>query len=212
MAAFVVVPKGQEMILEALADHFGGRVGAGVVVGLSEPSHQLLFFVALRFLGLPCPQVHLVSIQVGVAQVLLPVLEEPVELLDDERVLPNWNPAFGLLLGVLGRIMDFLDCLPCFSALLGIVVEVGDGALPPSAETGTVHHLRGLLGVDNRRIAAFGSGNWLHGEASLRRMLLRRAWRCIEKWRIPMIVVEAACSFLGRVFRVFGVDRRIDLP
>lgn len=95
---------------------------------------------------------NLIYIQVGVALMLLPILEETVELFNDKGVLSARNPASGLLFSVLGRIMYFLDRLPCFSALLGIVVEVRDGALPAAAETGAVHHLRGLLRVEYRRI------------------------------------------------------------
>lgn len=68
----------------------------------------------------------LISIQVGVALVLLSILEQTVELFNDKRVLSYGNPTFGLLFSVLGRIMYFLDSLPCFSALLGMVVKVRD--------------------------------------------------------------------------------------
>lgn len=49
------------------------------------------------------------------------------------------------------------------------------------------------------------------GKASKRGMLVGRAWGFVKKWRIPRVVVQTACSFLGRVFLVFRVDRRVDL-
>lgn len=51
----------------------------------------------------------------------------------------------------------------------------------------------------------------LDWKASLRGMLLGRAWGFVKKWRIPRVVMQTTCSFFGRVFLVFRVDRRVDL-